>query len=97
MLHVNGAQTVLGLLCVIILFFCALYATEMRDGLMPREERYLIVGDVLDFICNAQSIDLKREAQQSSRDRRCVSTQILPAAFLSLQASVLVQIPRFQT
>jgi hypothetical protein len=51
MLHVNGAQTVLGLLCVAVLFLCVLYATEMRDGLLPREESHVIVGDSLDFMC----------------------------------------------
>jgi hypothetical protein len=52
-LHVNGSQTVLGLLCVITLFLCVLYAAKVRDGLMSREdsEYYTIVGNVLDFMC----------------------------------------------
>jgi hypothetical protein len=50
-LHVNGSQTVLGFICVIILFFCVAYAAELRDGLMPRGDRYLIAGDALDLMC----------------------------------------------
>jgi hypothetical protein len=50
-LHVNGLQTVLGLLCVATLFVCVLYLGEMREGLVPPDECYTIVGDVLDFMC----------------------------------------------
>ena len=50
-LHVNGLQTVAGLFCVAILFACLLYGTQMRDGLIPRRDRYIIVGDALDLMC----------------------------------------------
>jgi hypothetical protein len=50
-LHVNGSQTVLGLLCVAILFLCVLCAAEMKGGLTPRGDRYIVLGGVLDFMC----------------------------------------------
>lgn len=50
-LHVNGLQTVLGLLCVIILLLCVMHVAEIRDGLMPRDGGCVITGDVLDFMC----------------------------------------------
>ena len=50
-LHVNGLQAILGFLSVTTLFLCVHYVTEMRDGVTSRKERYIVVGDVLDFIC----------------------------------------------
>jgi hypothetical protein len=50
-LHVNGLQTILCLVCVAVLFLCVLYAFWLKDGLRPREDRCIIVGDTLDLMC----------------------------------------------
>ena len=67
-LHVNGMQTILGLLCVVILFLCVLHATEMWDGLMSRGERYIISGDLLDLICMMRGSSLPGLFAESKRD-----------------------------
>jgi hypothetical protein len=50
-LHVNGLQAALGLLCVTSLFLCVVYAAQMKDGLTPRGDCYVIGGDALDLMC----------------------------------------------
>jgi len=50
-LHVHASQTFLGLFFVIALFFCVLYTSETRTGLAPPQQRHIIVGDALDFVC----------------------------------------------
>lgn len=59
-LHVNSSQTLLGLLCVIILLCCVAYAAQLGDGLTPRGDRYIIVGDVLDLMCLMRGSSLPR-------------------------------------
>jgi hypothetical protein len=59
-LHVNGLQATLGLLCVIMLFLCVLYAFRMGGGLGPREDRYIIVGDALNLMCLMRGSSLPR-------------------------------------
>ena len=50
-LHVNASQIFLGLFSVIVLFLCILYTSETGTGLAPSQQRHIIVGDVLDFVC----------------------------------------------
>ena len=50
-LHVNGLQTVLGLLCVMVLLFCVSCTAPLGDGLVPQENCRLIVGNILDLMC----------------------------------------------
>ena len=50
-LHVNGLQTVFGLLCVMMLIFCVSCTSQLGDGLVPQENCCLIVGNILDLMC----------------------------------------------
>jgi hypothetical protein len=67
-LHVNGLQTVLGLLCVVSLFLCVVYAAQMKDGLTPRGDRYVIVGDALDLMCLMHGSSLPELLAESRHD-----------------------------
>jgi len=85
-LHVNGLQTVTGLFCVAILFACVLYGTQMRDGPIPRRNRYIIVGDALDLMCLMRGSSLpgliaKPKKDASTSDMRREKAEGIDIAF----------------